>query len=450
MCNRLLARDEPGGIGCKALEELTSTTFQHDPNNTEKDFFEFHEIITLSGFASVPMLPAACYALYAESICHPENAIDECIRISEGKEFLYPTLVQLESNETNETEFAVYMLPTPMPTKPRSSVTVTATITSAADAAPQDMRVLAEAMAKALEKGGTNVSADNIMAKVNYKITQEFTFAGVAPTREVATRAAAKTFNVREDMVEVVNQSRRLTDGRRLSGSRILVTIKVGDPEKADEINTQGNNTDAVANAFLQSYVTSYEEMEKISIPVQPTVDAKKPVMKMDISYTIMSPTTTAVTAPSQKNVKDAFEEKAAEGGAAAAGLSSIAQAASVETPSPTLAPTPLPAGQTAAPTSAPTWPPPPPPYARTFTMTTTLPTTSITTTLGTPDPSTPTPPTAPTAPASPTPPTPTSPISPTPPTPTSRPKASESGAPPLLRFSVSAVACAFAAACLQ
>lgn len=268
----------------------------------------------------------------------------------------WPSADQIVNNETNETEFEVYVLPTPPPTKPKSQVNVAVPITSAVASAP-DPSALKAAMQASLAAQGQTVNLNDIQTVVEYVVAQEFTFgAGVTVTEAVAKRSVGVTFSVSAENVEVtIVVSRRLqgtnTLGRRLAGTTVNAAIKVNDPTKADSIKTQGADTSAISQQLASNYATEHQALTGTAIPV-PSVSAAAPALEMVISYEISSQTGTAVEAPSTTNLQTAFQN---QGGSLAAVSSSISVATPAPTSAPTAAPTPLPLGQTFAPTALPT-----------------------------------------------------------------------------------------------
>merc|ERR1712232_985359 len=259
-------------------------------------------------------------------------------------------------NETNETEIMLVVPPTPMPTMPTSEVKVVVALTGSAAASVPDTTQLKAAMVESL--GGT-VSADQIQTVVEYEVKQTFTFpAGMQVSPTVAKKAAATTFGVAENMVEVTitpASSRRLQGqaGRRLAGAAVDATIKTTDPVAADTMKATGASTTSVATAFATAFATAHNEVTGNTISA-PVIQAAQPTMEMEISYKIVSssPSATAVVPPQATALKQAFT---AQGGTLATVSSTMTVATPAPTMMPTMMPTPLPAGATHMPTNMPT-----------------------------------------------------------------------------------------------
>ena len=117
-----------------------------------------------------------------------------CYRIS---------LPERNARNDNETEYDVYVLPTPMPTVATSEVTVSSTVASAVASKPDEAK-LVKAMVAAIAAGGGSVSAEDISTVVQYGVKQSFSFPeGVEVTEEVAKDAFANTFEVAPEAVTV-------------------------------------------------------------------------------------------------------------------------------------------------------------------------------------------------------------------------------------------------------
>merc|ERR1712232_687690 len=262
-------------------------------------------------------------------------------------------------NETNETEIMLVVPPTPMPTMPTAEVKVVVALTGSAAASVPDTAQLKAAMVASLATEGTTVSADQIQTVVEYEVKQTFTFpAGMQVSPTVAKKAAATTFGVAENMVEVTitpASSRRLQGqaGRRLAGAAVDATIKTTDPVAADTMKATGASTTSVATAFATAFATAHNEVTGNTISA-PVIQAAQPTMEMEISYKIVSssPSATAVVPPQATALKQAFT---AQGGTLATVSSTMTVATPAPTMMPTMMPTPLPAGATHMPTNMPT-----------------------------------------------------------------------------------------------
>jgi hypothetical protein len=250
-CNRLLTRNI-GGLGCESFIAYA----RRFGDDTETAMALKRGISKAQGMFP-PMLPKYCGDVYATTTCNPLNAVDICMKRNGLTEIRFPTMKQAMMNETNETEFDVYMLATPPPTAVTSQITVSAVITSAAASAP-DVTALKEAMLAGLLEGGQDVTAADIEAVVSYAVKQGFTFpAGVTVVLETATEAIALSFGVAASQVKlVITSGRRLRNGRSLQGAatQVEATIQVNDPTAADALKVLADDTAAIATTLKAKY----------------------------------------------------------------------------------------------------------------------------------------------------------------------------------------------------
>lgn len=425
-CNKLTARSKPdGGFGCMQLKMWAQYV------NVQAYYLEakmkayinnnFEDEATKNS----PQLPMNCQKVYmakGEGACNPEEAINVCMKKEGLMELRFRSPEQMIMNETNETEYEVYMLPTPMPTKPISQVQVSTKLSGKATDSIPDVKDLAQAMVSSL---GANVKLEDVTATVEYTLSTTFTFATIVPTKDVATKAMADLYKVDEKMVEVTITAMRRLRGqqRRLAGATVKAEIKVQDAAKVDSLAEKGKDLATIQAQFAATYVEAHKAVTGQTI-TKPDVTAATPEVQMDIKYEITSTTATSVAIPSPTALKAAFE--------ANADLKALAATLTLATPAPTAAPTALPAGDTFMPTRAPTFAPETTtmmpvatPGPTMMSAATPVPTDASSTTMEATAP-TPAPNTTMMAPA---------------------PKGkSESGAPSSLRLSVTAAACAIAA----
>jgi len=295
-----------------------------------------------------------------------------------------------DANETNETEFLLAVAPTPAPTFPTTSYTLSAWITAISDVPTIEvLKQLAQA-----DCGGCSVTPTLL-----FSFIQTMGFSGVTCsvfTSAVAIRAIASFNNVPESKVEAAvtcTPTRRLgSNGRHLATDDVNITstVTTSDAAAAKTIKTNAEAAATNSAGFRDAFV------EATSLTNLPVMSVNLPEVKFSVTYEVTSSTAVAVVPP---NPADIAASIAQETGGATLRVEVDTPA---PTPAPTVAPTPLPAGSTFAPTVTPTPAPP------------------------TPAPPTPAPPTP--APPTPAPPTP-APPTPAPPTP-APPTAAPTSAP--------------------